>query len=69
MLAMEKPKSDAPSSPGSWTFLTNHAHVLLDELTLFAHQKAASTLSEWAKGICHCTNNEHSPHSGNCTQT
>ena len=29
MLAMEKSKSDAPSSPGSWTFLTNHAHVLL----------------------------------------
>ena len=29
MLAMEKSRSDAPSSPGSWTFLTNHAHVLL----------------------------------------
>lgn len=29
MLAMEKAESDVPSSPGGWTFLTNHAHVLL----------------------------------------
>lgn len=29
MRATIKSKSNAPSSPGSWTFLTNHAHVLL----------------------------------------